>query len=252
MDDRPGLPLEEFDGHEEGMLQPRPLVVDGTFPPAAVVCFFAEAARELHDAGGLFQIGQFSEEMGGRPIYATPDRAVAVFHPGVGGPLSAHSLEQAIASGARRIIAVGGAGSLVESFGQGDVLVVETAVRDEGTSFHYLPPSRTVHFDTAETQRLAAGLANLGVPSSLGTTWTTDADFRETRTRIERRRAEGCVAVEMEAASLAAVSRFRGIQHGHLLYSGDSLHGPEWTERSWTTSTRRAQLLEAGITLSRA
>lgn len=245
------LPLEEFDGQDEGVLEPRPLPVDGPFPTAAVLCFFEEAARELHDTGELVRIGRFSTEMGGRPIYATPDRAVAVFHPGVGGPVSAHSLEQAIASGARRILAVGGAGSLVESFSAGDVLVVESAVRDEGTSFHYLPPSRTVDFSAEETQRLTAGLDTLGVPSSLGTTWTTDADFRETRARIERRRAEGCVAVEMEAASLAAVSRFRGVQHGHLLYSGDSLHGAEWSERSWTTSTRRAQLLEAGIALSR-
>jgi uridine phosphorylase len=172
-------------------------------------------------------------------------------HPGVGGPQSAHSLERAIASGVTRVLAVGGAGSLVETFSEGDVVVVQSAVRDEGTSFHYLPPGRAVDLDAEEVRRLVAGLEALGIAASPGFTWTTDADFRETRSRIERRRAEGCVAVEMEAASLAAVCSFRSMRYGHLLYSGDALHGAERSERSWTTSSRRAQLLEASIALSR-
>lgn len=243
------IPLEEFDDADDSVLRPRPMTVQGSFPDAAVLCFFSEAMKELSERGLLVKIGNFSDEIGGAGIFTTPDRSVAAFHPGVGGPLSAHCLEQAIASGVKSILAIGGAGALVQDFGQDDVMVVESAVRDEGTSFHYLPPGRRVDFEPKEVQRIVNGLETHGISARTGTTWTTDADFRETRARVERRRAEGCSAVEMEAASLAAVCQFRGVTYAHVLYSGDALHGESWSERAWTSSTRRGQLLEAAIAL---
>jgi uridine phosphorylase len=244
------IPLEEFDP-EEGIVAPAPIEVDGDFPAKAVLCFFAEAIEHLHARGQLDLIGRFSQELGGGRIFATRDRTVAVTHPGVGGPHSAHSFERLIASGVRAAIAVGGAGSLAEAFGLGDILVVESAVRDEGTSFHYLPSSRSVALDPQETSRVLAELRSLQLPARAGVTWTTDADFRETPARVDRRREEGCVAVEMEAASLAAVAQYRGVQYAHVLYSGDALHGATWSHRGWTSSERRVQLLEAGLTIVR-
>ncbi|MCL2515692.1 MAG: nucleoside phosphorylase [Microbacteriaceae bacterium] len=242
--------LGEFDSEDDGPLRPMPLDVDGVFPAAAVLCFFPEAIDDLHRDGTLSRVGQFSAQLGGAGIYATEDRRVVVFHPGVGGPLSAHNFERAIASGVTRAVAVGGAGAIDAAFGKDDVLVVASAVRDEGTSFHYLPANRTVELDDEEARRIVRGFTVLGIPARLGRTWTTDADFRETRARVERRKAEGCIAVEMEAASLAAVALFRNIRYAHVLYSGDELHGPTWAERSWTTSSRRPQLLRAAIALA--
>ena len=95
-----------------------------------------------------------------------------MFHPGVGGPLSAHCLEQAIASGVISVLAIGGAGALVEEFSRNDVMVVESAVRDEGTSFHYLPPGRRVDFDPNEVQRIVSGLGQHGISARTGITWT--------------------------------------------------------------------------------
>ncbi|UFS58177.1 nucleoside phosphorylase [Subtercola endophyticus] len=247
-----GFPLDEFDSADDAALRPKPLAVQGEFPSIAVLCFFPEAIEDLHQREHLVRVGKFSDQVGGAGIFVTPSRDVAVFHPGVGGPLSAHCLEQAIASGVQSVLAVGGAGALDESFAKDNVIVVDAAVRDEGTSYHYLPPSRKVVFDVAENLLAIRDLAELGINAREGTTWTTDADFRETRARVERRRAEGCVAVEMEAASLAAVCHFRGVRYVHLLYSGDDLHGLMWEERDWTTSNRRSQLLEAAIILSAA
>ena len=130
------------------------------------------------------------------------------------------------------------------------MLVVSAAVRDEGTSFHYVPASRLLEFDDGEVRRLVDGCVEAGLPAAAGVTWTTDADFRETRGRTARRREEGCVAVEMEAASLAAVARFRAVRYGHVLYSGDDLTGDVWAERAWTGSGRRAALLRTAIELS--
>ncbi|MFJ4075385.1 nucleoside phosphorylase [Curtobacterium sp. NPDC089991] len=243
------LPLNEFD-EDDAIVRPSPVRVNGRFPPFAVLCFFPEAIDEMQRDGELKRIGEFSAQLGGMAIYATPDQHVAVFHPGVGGPLSAHCFERAIASGVRAAIAVGGAGAIAPSFGKDDVLVVSAAVRDEGTSFHYVPASRLLEFDDGEVRRLVDGCVEAGLPAAAGVTWTTDADFRETRGRTARRREEGCVAVEMEAASLAAVARFRAVRYGHVLYSGDDLTGDVWAERAWTGSGRRAALLRTAIELS--
>jgi uridine phosphorylase len=109
-------------------------------------------------------------------------------------------------------------------------------VRDEGTSFHYLPPARVVDADPAGVTTLAETLDEAGVPFVIARTWTTDAIFRETRSRVDRRREEGCAVVEMEASALIAVARHRGISLAHLLLAGDSLAGEAWEHRGWTTA----------------
>ena len=84
---------------------------------------------------------------------------------------------------------------------------------------------------------LEATLRAAGVRFVTGRTWTTDAPYRETRARVERRVAEGCLTVDMEAAALLAVARYRKVRFAQLLYAGDSLAGPDWDSRNWTTAT---------------
>ena len=71
------------------------------------------------------------------------------------------------------------------------------------------------------------------VPYVVGKTWTTDAIYRETPAKVQRRRAEGCITVEMEAAAFFAVARFRGVIFGQLLYGGDDVSGEVWDSRDW-------------------
>jgi nucleoside phosphorylase len=82
-------------------------------------------------------------------------------------------------------------------------------------------------------QALVAILTGRGIPHLVGKTWTTDAPYRETRARIKRRRDEGCVAVEMEAAAMMAVAQFRNVPFAQILYAGDDLSGAEWDNRGW-------------------
>ncbi|MET0190330.1 MAG: purine-nucleoside phosphorylase, partial [Pseudonocardia sediminis] len=111
-----------------------------------------------------------------------------------------------------------------------------SALRDEGTSFHYLPAGRVVDADPAGVDALSTVLGREGVPYVVGRSWTTDAVFRETPERVRRRREEGCAVVEMEAAALVAVARFTGVRFAQLLLAADSLAGPEWEHRGWTTA----------------
>jgi uridine phosphorylase len=85
-------------------------------------------------------------------------------------------------------------------------------------------------------------LTERSVPFVKGKTWTTDGIYRETRARAARRREEGCLVVEMEAAALFAVARFRKVPLVYLLYAGDSLAGQEWQRRDWQRHGGREDL----------
>ena len=86
---------------------------------------------------------------------------------------------------------------------------IERALRDEGTSYHYMPPSQFSEIDAKLAADLDGAFVGLGQAVVCGATWTTDAPFRETEEAIAAR-AHGVVAVEMEAAALYAFARARG------------------------------------------
>jgi uridine phosphorylase len=247
------IPLLDAFEQVEGVLPRRPIRTSEAVPQRAVMCFFSEVLDALAESGELVEIGHFSREVGGQPLYraGVDGEAVAVFHPGVGAPLAVLHLEAAIASGCGTFVGCGGAGAVAAGLDVGHVVVADRAIRDEGTSFHYLPPSRSVDADQGAVEIAREVLSEVAIPHSVGATWTTDAPFRETRARIERRRAEGCLTVEMEAAALMAVAQFRRARFVQLLYAGDDLSGPDWSHRNWTTSSVRPILLDIALTAAR-
>jgi uridine phosphorylase len=174
-------------------------------------------------------------EIGLNPVYefATSQGPVTVVHPGVGAPLAAGVVEEVAALGVRTFVACGGAGALVDDLALGHVMVVTSALRDEGTSLHYAAPSRIIEADLLGVSALEEALTNAHVPFFLGRTWTTDALFRETRSRVQRRLDEGCSMVDMESSAFIAVARYRGLRFAQLLYAGDSLAGDTWDSRHW-------------------
>jgi uridine phosphorylase len=123
------------------------------------------------------------------------------------------------------------------------VIVPTSAVRDEGTSYHYLPPSRTAEPTLAAVEAIVGTAERHGVPHVQGATWTTDALYRETRGKIDARVAEGCLTVEMEASAFFAVAAFRGVTLGQVLYAGDDLSGEAWDQRGWDAHTSGRETL---------
>ncbi|MFN8075539.1 MAG: nucleoside phosphorylase [Kineosporiaceae bacterium] len=233
------LPLLEDDRHERGVIEPSREIAPVDMPEAVVLCFFGDVVSTVSARPDAVRRLGLRWEHGEHALYEVPveGRRLGVLQLGVGAPVAAGLLEELIASGGRTFVAVGGAGALVPDLALGHALVVRAALRDEGTSLHYLPPSRVIEADPEGIAVLESVLADEGVPSRSVLTWTTDAPYRETRSRVDRRVAEGCEAVEMEAAALLAVARFRQVRMAHLLYAGDCLAGAEWDERDWTTAT---------------
>jgi uridine phosphorylase len=232
-------PILEFDGDRVAYIDPyaRP-PIEG-LPSAGVACYFPDLIEELCIGGEtLMPLPSLSAfiaiEYRGSPL--------AVFYPGQGASLAAVTLERVTAAGCRTVVACGGAGALVADLPLGHVVVVDSAVRDEGTSYHYLPASREVHADAHVVRTMTEVAEEAGVALTVGKTWTTDGFFRETPGKVAKRRGEGCIVVDAEASALLAVAQFRGTTFGQLLYAADDLSGTAWDDRKWRTAdgARRA------------
>ena len=243
---RQPYPILEFDHERDAIIDPASLYKPHPeMPEHGVVTFFQDVLDGLVAQGFATEIVSLRSEMGSHPVYVHEEqgRRVALFHPGVGAPLAAGLLEEVIALGCRKLIACGGAGVLDREIATGHLVVPTSAVRDEGTSYHYLPPSREVAPSAVAVAAIEGVLRRRGVPYVTAKTWTTDAVYRETRSRMALRREEGCVTVEMEAAALFAVAQFRGIDLAQILYGGDNLDADEWDNRGWQSRSDVRKML---------
>lgn len=228
-------PLLEFDPDPNAIINPHEALHLENPPQRWVLCFFGEVLDALAQSGELQVVGHLRSEAGANPVYSLEYNGISllVMHPGVGAPLAAGFMEEAISAGGRQFIACGGCGVLDGEIAVGHPVVITSAVRDEGTSYHYLPPSREVEASRAATAALEGALRSRQVDYRLGKSWTTDGFYRETLARRARRVAEGCLVVEMEAAAFFAVARFRGVICGEVVYGGDLVSPEGWDFRDW-------------------
>jgi uridine phosphorylase len=125
----------------------------------------------------------------------------------VGGPFAVLLAEQLFVSGCQLLISITSAGQILPMRPPPYFVLIEKALRDEGTSHHYLPPARYTVLNRAIRRRVGDALKRFVPPIQRGASWTTDAPYRETAEAVEAARAEGVLAVEMEAASLYAFAR---------------------------------------------
>jgi len=234
---RQRYPILEFDSSRDVFIDPYANYhYEGrSFHERVVLCFFQDVIGKLVLKHKARKIAVFRSEFGANPAYEIKfkGKAIAVMHPGVGSALAAGFMEEAISMGGRKLIACGGAGTLQENMTLGHLIVPTSAVRDEGASYHYLPPGREVKPDPKALKAIQKTLKKHGISYVLGKTWTTDGLFRETRGKVALRRKEGCLSVEMECAAFFAVGKYRNVQCGQILYSGDDLSGDEYHNRYW-------------------
>ena len=166
---------------------------------------------------------------GNTPIYAFPfqGKEIGIFLSPIGATAVGTFVSEANwITGADRFVMFGSAGCLNREATRGKLVVPTEAYRDEGISYHYAPAAPYIKLPNAP--RVAALLEEWGAPYVAGRVWTTDAIYRETRSKVEARKAEGCLAVDMEVAGVQAVCSFHGFQLYCFLMTGDVLDLPEW------------------------
>lgn len=206
---RRGVPIEEVRA---------PALIVATFQPEVRDRLWAITAAEHDPAtpqrGDVIRRGT----VGGREVGAA-------FFP-VGAPAAAMILEELIACGARRLLFVGSAGSLQPRLPIGALALATSAIREEGTSFHYLPPDAVPRPSPILLEALRRSARAHGQSPEEGPVWTIDAVYRELSAKVTAYAAQGVLAVEMEAAALFAVAEYRGVEAALIVAMSDELFHP--------------------------
>ena len=134
--------------------------------------------------------------------------------------------------GMKTLILFGNCGVLDKTIEDCGIIIPTRALRDEGASFHYAPPADSIEVNRKHQDLFHQVLREHGCSYVKGTTWTTDACYRETREKVNRRKAQGAICVEMECAGMQAAADFRGADFFTFFYAGDNLDQPVWDSRS--------------------
>ena len=229
------IPILEYDDSRESVIMPTHQNLEFKLPEKLVYAFLGEATEEYAKAHNLVEVAHFVSETKLYPVYVTEHKGeqIAICQAPVGSAAAAQILDWLIGYGARKILATGCCGALVD-LPENMFLVPTKALRDEGASYHYLPPSRYAEIDPKVLEAIERGMNKLRLPYMECVTWTTDGFYRETAALVEYRREEGCTVVEMECSALAACAQFRGAKFGQILYTADTLVNTEtYDERGW-------------------
>ncbi|MCL2298968.1 MAG: nucleoside phosphorylase [Firmicutes bacterium] len=227
-------PILEYDTEKTAVLMPG-RHNKYQFPKKCVYGFLGDAITDYAKEHGLEVIGEFRSMMRPYPVYqiVKDGHNVALCGAMLGAPAAAAILDWLIGYGVREIIAIGGCGALVD-IPENEMLIPAIAIRDEGTSYHYLPPAREIALNPRAANAARQALNHLGIRNEFVKTWTTDAIYRETKDMVNYRKSEGCAVVEMECAAMAACAELRGAAFGQILFTQDSLADIDLhDERNW-------------------
>lgn len=232
---------ETFDPHTEEILKIWKNE-EATFVDACIATFSYEILNYVLETQECTELGKIYSSNGAKSIYGFnyEDRHFAIYMSPVGGPASVGDMEDTMqVIKTDKYIVFGGSGCLNKEIARGRVMIPTEAYRDEGTSYHYAEASDYITVKNAD--KVAAFMEEAGLPYIKGKTWTTDAVHRETRGNFEKRKSEGCISVEMECASLAAMCDFRGLDLYYFLTCGDLLDAPKWDARMEKNQKKHTQ-----------
>ena len=215
-------PVLEYDTASKAVFQPG----NGKkcFPAKAVFAFLGDEVENYAHTHDGIQIDEFESATRRYPIYEClyNQEKICLCPAPVGSAAAVQVLEYLIAGGVTKIISVGSCGVL-EDIPENRFLIPVSALRDEGTSYHYAPPSRFIEVDERARNVIKETILEHGMKYQEVITWSTDGFYRETKNKIAYRKREGCSVVEMECSALAACAAFRDVNWGMILYTADSL-----------------------------
>ena len=206
------------------------------FPEVCITTFSECMIEKYAETNETKVIANLCSANGTLPVYEITyaGKKMALSLVRVGAPACAACLEELIALGAKKVVQFGCCGVLNQPAADGKIIVPSSAVRDEGTSYHYISGSEEINADSSSMDIAIQCLKHHKIPYITGKVWTTDAIYRETPAVIRERKAQGCIAVEMECSASLAVARFRNIPIIQFFYGADSLDGDTWDMRDLT------------------
>lgn len=227
--------LEEFDNNRNAVFNPDTYSIKIENCPALCVSFFSKSIiNEIVRCFNPEIISYVENATAKFPVYKIrfKNKDIAIYHSPVGAPACVANFEEIIEMGIKKIILVGCCGCLDEKLEDYSIILPTSAIRDEGTSYHYAPVSDEIQLNKNILKKIEAKLKELNVSYSKGKTWTTDAIYRETPLKVARRKEQGAITVDMECSAMATVAKFRKIDFAQIFYAADSLALDNYQPRS--------------------
>tara|TARA_Y100000310_G_C20538300_1_gene741981 strand:+ start:277 stop:1050 length:774 start_codon:yes stop_codon:yes gene_type:complete len=194
-------------------------------PNKCILCFEPSFIEFAKDNMNIEEIKWFRTEF---KIYRVISKDIIIVSINYGAALSAIALEELIALGVKDFIVLGSAGTLQKDIPLGSLVICERAIREEGVSYHYLKPSKYVSCSEILLEKSKQVLDNIDISTSIGTSWSTDSFYRETKSKTIKYQNENVLCVEMEAAGLYAVCDYRNVNILSIFYISDSIAELKW------------------------
>lgn len=228
--------LEEFED-VAAVIEPteKPVHDKGEVCETIILSFNGEILKRLIESEDVYPGGYLKSINGHHPwyIYGQGPSKLAVMLAPIGAPMIVGQLEELAARGFKNFIILGSCGVLDRSIEADKIILPSSALRDEGTSYHYAPASDEIAYDETLLLTMEEALNKSGIEHIRTKSWTTDAFYRETPDKVKRRLAAGAQVVDMEASAIMAWSQFRKSKVYQFFYTADYVdhHNLTWDAR---------------------
>lgn len=242
--------LEEFDETINSTFDPYEVenVIAG-FPKVGVTCFSKKLFDQLVEKFNGVEIALSSNGNGKLPIYKIiyEGHEIALFMSRVGAPACIVQYEELFAMGLEKMVVFGTCGVLDKNIDDLAIIIPNSAIRDEGTSYHYMKSSKEVIVNPKYQNEFIKLLNEHNYSYIVGKAWTIDAPYRETRKKVADRKNQGCVCVDMECSAISALAIFRDKEIFQFFYAADNLDSAKWDQRSLGNSEKLSDKEKIGL-----
>ncbi|WP_224208686.1 nucleoside phosphorylase [Streptococcus agalactiae] len=227
--------INSFDNSRKAIINPEDInsPIKG-FPKTVITCFARETFNRILEELPHREIARTSVANLEIPIYELEFKGqkIGFFNAYVGASACVAILEDIIVFGMENLIVFGTCGVLDSSIEETSIIIPRSAIRDEGTSFHYSEASSEIAVNTKFHEEFKSFLDRQAVSYTEGKVWTTDGIYRETVDKMLEHKRNGAICVDMECSAIAALSKFRNINHFQFFYCADNLDAEVWEARS--------------------
>lgn len=236
--------LEDFDECKKSTFDPYEVEnIVPKFPKIGITCFSKKLMDRYVEIFNGEKISEISNANGRVPVYKIKykNTEVAIFMSRVGASACCVSYEEVLAMGLEKLIMFGTCGVLDKNIEDLAIIIPTSAIRDEGTSYHYMKASNEIKVNEKYIDDFKQILKSNNISSINGKVWTTDAPYRETRDKVLKRKEQGCICVDMECSAINAVAKFRNKELFQFFYAADNLDSAKWDKRSLGNDDRLSE-----------
>ena len=247
--------LEEFE-NVPAVIEPtdRSLLSGGEICDTIILSFNGEILERVKQIDGVYEGGYLTNLNGKFPwyIYEVDGFKLAVAMATIGAPMVVGFLEELKARGFNNFIVLGSCGVLDQSIQADKIIIPSSALRDEGTSYHYAPASNEIAYDETLLLTMENALNKSGIEHIRTKAWTTDAFYRETAAKVKRRLEAGAKVVDMEASAIMAWAQYRQTKVCQFFYTADYVdhHNHEWDARHEERKTDAMTFFEIAVSIA--